>query len=77
MVISGAIVGHDGGTIGQSAFLRLAPGHDVAVALPLVVVGLVACVALAPRLDLLNFTAPLEESHTPVTEEPDVPVAPK
>ncbi|NBH10478.1 serine hydrolase domain-containing protein [Amycolatopsis sp. SID8362] len=29
----GAVVGHDGGTIGQSAFLRLAPGHDVAVAL--------------------------------------------
>ncbi len=27
------VVGHDGGTIGQSAFLRLAPGHDVAVAL--------------------------------------------
>lgn len=29
----GAVVGHDGGTIGQSAFLRVAPGHDVAVAL--------------------------------------------
>ncbi|MFJ7213390.1 serine hydrolase domain-containing protein [Amycolatopsis sp. NPDC098790] len=29
----GAVVGHDGGTIGQSAFLRLAPEHDVAVAL--------------------------------------------
>jgi CubicO group peptidase (beta-lactamase class C family) len=29
----GGIVGHDGGTIGQSSFLRLAPGHDVAVAL--------------------------------------------
>jgi len=29
----GQVVGHDGGTIGQSAFLRLAPGHDVAVAL--------------------------------------------
>ncbi|SFW79621.1 serine hydrolase domain-containing protein [Amycolatopsis australiensis] len=27
------VIGHDGGTIGQSAFLRLAPGHDVAVAL--------------------------------------------
>ncbi|RSD09136.1 serine hydrolase domain-containing protein [Amycolatopsis eburnea] len=29
----GQVVGHDGGTIGQSAFLRLAAGHDVAVAL--------------------------------------------
>ncbi|WP_370962445.1 serine hydrolase domain-containing protein [Amycolatopsis sp. cg9] len=29
----GEVVGHDGGTIGQSSFLRLAPGHDVAVAL--------------------------------------------
>jgi CubicO group peptidase (beta-lactamase class C family) len=29
----GAVVGHDGGTIGQAAFLRVAPGHDVAVAL--------------------------------------------
>ncbi|MGW5714616.1 serine hydrolase domain-containing protein [Amycolatopsis sp. NPDC003865] len=29
----GEVVGHDGGTIGQSAFLRLVPGHDVAVAL--------------------------------------------
>jgi CubicO group peptidase (beta-lactamase class C family) len=29
----GAVVGHDGGTIGQASFLRLAPGHDVAVAL--------------------------------------------
>ncbi|GAB3157794.1 serine hydrolase domain-containing protein [Amycolatopsis stemonae] len=29
----GAVVGHDGGTIGQSAFLRLAPAHGVAVAL--------------------------------------------
>ncbi|MEU0790472.1 serine hydrolase domain-containing protein [Amycolatopsis sp. NPDC005961] len=29
----GGIVGHDGGTIGQASFLRLAPGHDVAVAL--------------------------------------------
>ncbi|MBE8523929.1 beta-lactamase family protein [Amycolatopsis sp. H6(2020)] len=29
----GAVVGHDGGTIGQSAFLRVAPEHDVAVAL--------------------------------------------
>ncbi|WP_329048378.1 beta-lactamase family protein [Amycolatopsis sp. NBC_01488] len=29
----GAVVGHDGGTIGQSAFLRLAPEHGVAVAL--------------------------------------------
>ncbi|MDS0134467.1 MULTISPECIES: serine hydrolase domain-containing protein [unclassified Amycolatopsis] len=29
----GLVVGHDGGTIGQSAFLRVAPEHDVAVAL--------------------------------------------
>ncbi|WP_046495778.1 serine hydrolase domain-containing protein [Streptomyces odonnellii] len=29
----GAVVGHDGGTIGQSAFLRVVPEHDVAVAL--------------------------------------------
>ncbi|MEU7791028.1 serine hydrolase domain-containing protein [Amycolatopsis sp. NPDC049159] len=29
----GAVVGHDGGTIGQSSFLRLAPEHGVAVAL--------------------------------------------
>ena len=29
----GAVVGHDGGTIGQSAFLRVAPEHGVAVAL--------------------------------------------
>ncbi|HEY3472893.1 MAG TPA: serine hydrolase domain-containing protein [Amycolatopsis sp.] len=29
----GAVVGHDGGTIGQSSFLRVAPEHDVAVAL--------------------------------------------
>ncbi|MER5258907.1 serine hydrolase domain-containing protein [Streptomyces sp. NPDC002855] len=28
----GTVVGHDGGTIGQSAFLRVVPGHDVAVA---------------------------------------------
>ncbi|MEW9556265.1 serine hydrolase domain-containing protein [Nonomuraea sp. NPDC050783] len=27
------VVGHDGGTIGQAAFLRVAPGHGVAVAL--------------------------------------------
>jgi CubicO group peptidase (beta-lactamase class C family) len=30
---SGAVVGHDGNTIGQSAFLRLVPGAGVAVAL--------------------------------------------
>jgi CubicO group peptidase (beta-lactamase class C family) len=29
----GPVIGHDGGTIGQSAFLRLVPGADVAVAL--------------------------------------------
>ncbi|MGW6142932.1 serine hydrolase domain-containing protein [Streptomyces sp. NPDC055140] len=29
----GAVIGHDGGTLGQSAFLRVAPEHDVAVAL--------------------------------------------
>jgi CubicO group peptidase (beta-lactamase class C family) len=29
----GAVVGHDGGTLGQSAFLRVAPEDDVAVAL--------------------------------------------
>ncbi|MGW3966765.1 serine hydrolase domain-containing protein [Amycolatopsis sp. NPDC005003] len=29
----GAVVGHDGSTIGQSAFLRVAPEHGVAVAL--------------------------------------------
>ncbi len=29
----GPVVGHDGGTIGQSAFLRVAPEHGVAVAL--------------------------------------------
>ncbi|MEV5714824.1 serine hydrolase domain-containing protein [Amycolatopsis mediterranei] len=29
----GKVVGHDGGTIGQSAFLRVAPEHGVAVAL--------------------------------------------
>ncbi|MEV6824168.1 serine hydrolase domain-containing protein [Amycolatopsis sp. NPDC051102] len=29
----GTVVGHDGGTIGQSAFLRVAPEHGVAVAL--------------------------------------------
>ncbi|MCK2239082.1 MULTISPECIES: serine hydrolase [unclassified Crossiella] len=29
----GTVIGHDGGTIGQSAFLRLAPEHGVAVAL--------------------------------------------
>ncbi|WP_410667499.1 serine hydrolase domain-containing protein [Amycolatopsis sp. cmx-4-68] len=29
----GAVAGHDGGTIGQAAFLRVAPDHDVAVAL--------------------------------------------
>jgi CubicO group peptidase (beta-lactamase class C family) len=29
----GSVVGHDGGTIGQSAFLRVAPEHGVAVAL--------------------------------------------
>ncbi|MEU5954276.1 serine hydrolase domain-containing protein [Streptomyces sp. NPDC047525] len=28
----GTVVGHDGGTIGQSSFLRVAPGHDIAVA---------------------------------------------
>ncbi|MGW7088547.1 serine hydrolase domain-containing protein [Streptomyces sp. NPDC054871] len=28
----GTVVGHDGGTIGQSAFLRAVPGHDIAVA---------------------------------------------
>lgn len=27
------VVGHDGGTIGQSAFLRMVPGRDVAIAL--------------------------------------------
>ena len=29
----GTVIGHDGGTIGQSAFLRLVPGRDVAIAL--------------------------------------------
>jgi CubicO group peptidase (beta-lactamase class C family) len=29
----GTVFGHDGGTIGQSAFLRIVPGHDVAIAL--------------------------------------------
>ncbi|MEV7683893.1 serine hydrolase domain-containing protein [Streptomyces sp. NPDC088341] len=29
----GAVVGHDGGTVGQAAFLRVVPEHDVAVAL--------------------------------------------
>ncbi|WP_328609117.1 beta-lactamase family protein [Amycolatopsis sp. NBC_00345] len=29
----GPVIGHDGGTIGQSSFLRVVPGHDVAVAL--------------------------------------------
>ncbi len=29
----GTVIGHDGGTIGQSAFLRVAPEHDVAFAL--------------------------------------------
>jgi CubicO group peptidase (beta-lactamase class C family) len=29
----GPVIGHDGGTIGQSAFLRLVPGRDVAIAL--------------------------------------------
>jgi CubicO group peptidase (beta-lactamase class C family) len=29
----GPVIGHDGGTIGQSAFLRVLPGADVAVAL--------------------------------------------
>ncbi|CAM5417234.1 serine hydrolase [Streptomyces spiroverticillatus] len=28
----GTVVGHDGGTVGQSAFLRVVPGQDVAVA---------------------------------------------
>ena len=30
---TGTVIGHDGGTIGQSAYLRVAPGHDVGVAL--------------------------------------------
>jgi CubicO group peptidase (beta-lactamase class C family) len=30
---SGTAIGHDGGTIGQSAFLRVVPGHNVAIAL--------------------------------------------
>lgn len=29
----GPVIGHDGGTIGQAAFLRVVPGRDVAVAL--------------------------------------------
>jgi CubicO group peptidase (beta-lactamase class C family) len=29
----GTLIGHDGGTIGQSAFLRIAPDHDLAIAL--------------------------------------------
>jgi CubicO group peptidase (beta-lactamase class C family) len=29
----GTVIGHDGGTIGQNAFLRIVPGRDVAVAL--------------------------------------------
>ncbi|MGA4837816.1 serine hydrolase domain-containing protein [Streptomyces sp. G45] len=29
----GTVVGHDGGTVGQGAFLRVVPGRDVAVAL--------------------------------------------
>jgi CubicO group peptidase (beta-lactamase class C family) len=29
----GPVIGHDGGTIGQNAFLRMVPGRDVAVAL--------------------------------------------
>jgi hypothetical protein len=29
----GTLIGHDGGTIGQSAYLRIAPEHDVAVVL--------------------------------------------
>jgi len=28
----GTVIGHDGGTVGQAAFLRLVPGRDVAVA---------------------------------------------
>jgi CubicO group peptidase (beta-lactamase class C family) len=30
--VGGTVIGHDGGTIGQSAFLRLVPEHDLAVA---------------------------------------------
>jgi CubicO group peptidase (beta-lactamase class C family) len=30
---TGTVIGHDGGTIGQAAYLRVVPGHDVAVAL--------------------------------------------
>ena len=30
---TGTLIGHDGGTIGQAAYLRVAPGHDVGVAL--------------------------------------------
>jgi hypothetical protein len=29
----GLVFGHDGGTVGQSAFLRIVPGQDVAIAL--------------------------------------------
>ncbi|HEX4289998.1 MAG TPA: serine hydrolase domain-containing protein, partial [Trebonia sp.] len=29
----GVAIGHDGGTVGQSAFLRIVPGQDVAIAL--------------------------------------------
>ena len=29
------------------------------------------------QLDLCNFVAPLEESGTPVTDQPDMPAAPK
>ena len=29
----GPVIGHDGGTIGQNAFLRIVPGRDVAIAL--------------------------------------------
>jgi len=31
----------------------------------------------SPRLELDGWTAPLEEAHEPVTEEPDAPVAPR
>jgi broad specificity phosphatase PhoE len=31
----------------------------------------------SPRLQLDGWTAPLEEAHEPVTEEPDAPVAPR
>ncbi len=57
----GTVIGHDGGTIGQSAFLRLVPGRDVAIALLTnggnAAVGGLASEGIPAQISSLDFTS--------------------